>query len=146
MSFASDMRRWAGRTGQTMNQAVRSVQLQVVQLNVEKTPVRTGQAKGGWHASIGSPSGQIGGTDDKTGNSTIARARSKTQQVGDIFYFVNNLPYILDLEYGRYGTGPGATSKTTRDGYSIQAPNGMVRVSVQEIRAAIRSTIRDAQR
>lgn len=146
MSFSADMRRWAQVTGKTVNQTVRSVQLQALSNVIEATPVDTGQARGGWHTSVGQPSTQVGGQDDKIGRATKARGRADTRAVGDIFYVVNNLPYIGVLEFGQYGTGPGATQKTTRDGYSTQAPEGMVRISVIEIRAAIRRTIQDAQR
>lgn len=144
--FARDIRRWADITGKTVNQAVRSVQVQALTKVIEATPVDTGQARGGWHTSVGEPSTQVGGIKDKPGTATRARGLSDTRAVGSIFYVVNNLPYISVLEFGNYGTGPGATQKTTRDGYSVQAPEGMVRISVIEIKAAIRRTIRDAQR
>lgn len=144
--FARDIRRFARITEQTMDRTIRAVQLQATELVIEKTPVDTGQARGGWHTSIGAPSTRVGGLKDKGGAATIARGRHDASITGSIFYVVNNLPYISVLEFGNYGTGPGATQKTTRDGYSVQAPEGMVRISVIEIKAAIRRTIRDAQR
>lgn len=140
-NFAADIRRFARITNQTKDQVIASVQLQALTNQVEATAVDTGQAKGGWHTSIGQPSQRVGGPNDPSGASAIARGLQDTLKTGGIFYAVNNLPYILDLEFGRYGDGP-----KTVNGFSTQSPQGMMRISVIEIKAAIRRTIRDAQR
>jgi hypothetical protein len=109
------------------------------------TPVDGGRARGNWQATLGSPATGEVATFDRDGASTLAGAVAMAgQAAGNVFYLTNNLPYIRTLEYGMYGTGPGATVKTTRDGYSIQAPYGMVRVSVQSVRNSIDQVIREA--
>ena len=50
---------------------------------------------------------------------------------GDTLFLVSNAPYMEKLEYGGYSQGPNSTDKTTSNGYSTQAPNGMVRLAVR---------------
>ena len=64
-----------------------------------------------------------------------------------IGYFVNNVPWILKLENGGYpkspkkGTyvGKGQYEIRSSGGFSIQAPAGMVKVSVAEYESILKS-------
>ena len=111
---------------------------------VKLTPVDKGRLRANWQVDINSmPSGEVSGTD-KTGNKAISKANSKIDQFkkGSI-YFANNLPYADVAEYGLWGLGEGATSKTTRDGFSIQAPYGMVRVTLTNFEQALKKAAQD---
>jgi hypothetical protein len=61
-----------------------------------------------------------------------------------VFYFTSNLPYIWTLEHGGFGRGLGATNKTTRDGFSVQAPNGMFKISAIELQQTIKQVVKNA--
>jgi hypothetical protein len=94
---------------------------------VEKTPVDTGRARGNWNISVGSP-------DESTSNSTGAKfssPKSLPEPNGDESIFItNNLPYITKLEYGGYPDPPKKDGGKTAGGFSKQAPNGMVGVTL----------------
>ena len=85
---------------------------------VMKTPVDTGRARGNWQVNIGSPATTPKG-NSKTGRRPI---RSGTAAINNArphgaYYIVNNVPYVPYLE----------------NGWSRQAPLGMVALTVQEI-------------
>jgi hypothetical protein len=68
----------------------------------------------------------IEGTD-KTGAKVLTNTKQESEKAaGNIFYLVNNLPYIKPLEYG----------------HSKQAPQGMVRISVVRFRQALKKAIK----
>ena len=86
-----------------------------------------GQAKGHWVASVGSSSAALTGNIDPSGQETIKGITATAEgSVGDVFYLVNNLPYIRRLEY---------------EGWSQQAPDGMVRRAVSELPVAFREAL-----
>lgn len=88
---------------------------------VMRTPVRTGRARGNWMLSEGAPAGATRERLDPTGESAIAEgvAYSKEIKIGGVFFIVNSLPYIYALEHGS----------------SKQAPQGMARLTADEIQA-----------
>ena len=116
MSFDSDIRRFSKNTGVAIDQAVRKIAFDAFGMVVKKTPVDTGRARGNWNVSVDSVNRNV----DK---------EAKRQQSPDIkkgdglkpIYITNSLDYIHDLENG--------TSK--------QAPNGMVAITVNEIRGSL---------
>ena len=144
MSFAADLEKWAKKTGQKTDRAIVSVCYQISEAIVMGTPVDTGRARGNWIPTVNNPSSAQLTIDDKTGAMALSKIGAVTMTApGNVYYLVNNLPYIRTLEYGMYGTGPGATDKTAGTGYSIQAPQGMVRINVQNFQAAIRKAVQD---
>lgn len=86
---------------------------------VNKTPVDQGIARNSWFCNLGnSNGGQVGRGGDSSGQDSINAiydATSKTR-LGDSVLLYNNLPYIERLE----------------DGYSLQAPVGMVKTTVAD--------------
>lgn len=137
MSFSSDIEGFAKRAGATVDETLRAVALELFGSVIKDNPVETGRAKGNWQTTIGAPaSGEV----DRLGDSAaLAEMRSVTAQfsAGKTIYLTNNLPYIWKLEYGGYGTGPGATEKTGGTGFSIQAPAGFVRKNVARIQQIV---------
>lgn len=83
---------------------------------VEKTPVDTGRARASWTISVNqadrtvAPAGQARYPKPKIGMLNV--------QPGDTIWISNNLPYITRLE----------------DGHSQQAPAGMVKLSIEEVK------------
>jgi len=88
-----------------------------------------GHARANWQLNIGSiPTGVIDGTD-KEGRRTLATAygRIPKKAAGKVFFWGNNVPYAQRLE----------------DGYSRQAPHGMVGLTVREFQKFIRNALRE---
>lgn len=129
MSFERDILTFAKKTGANIEQVVRATCLQVSASIIEGTPVESGRAKGNWQPTVGSPASGVLPDLDETGDATKAKvAAAVADAPGSVFFLVNNLPYIRRLEY---------------DGWSSQAPQGMVRVAVQEFEQAIAKAVRD---
>ena len=122
--FADQVRAWERKTERKMDLAVRKIALEMFRRIILKSPVDTGRFRGNWQIAIGSvPDGTLE-LDDKTGTATIAKgaAIALGMNAGDIVYFANNLPYARRLE----------------EGYSQQAPAGMVALTVQEFQSIVR--------
>jgi hypothetical protein len=142
MSFASDVAKFAAKAGKSVPDTMRAIALELFGSVIKDTPVDQGTARGNWQTSTGSPkSGDIARSG---ASAAIADLRSAMTSFGgdETIYLANNLPYIYKLEYGGYGTGPGATEKTTRDGYSVQAPYGMVRKNTARIQSIVAKAAR----
>jgi hypothetical protein len=123
-SFEDQIRAWQVKTERKLNEVPRKVVFEMFRKIVLKTPVDEGRARSNWQPSIGSPATGTIDTLDKGGNATIAKAKAilAAANAGDTIYLSNNLPYIRRLE----------------EGYSQQAPAGMVALTVQEFAAIVK--------
>ena len=122
-SFSDEVKKWEKKTASKLDLATRQIALQIFSRIILKSPVDTGRFRGNWQLAIGSaPDGTLE-LNDKTGTATIAKGTATALGVnaGDIIYFANNLGYALRLE----------------EGYSQQAPNGMVALTVQEFQSIV---------
>lgn len=121
MSFADDIKKFSEKAQLTQEEIVVSTLFEINKGVISATPVDTGRARGGWVASIGSPS--TGGSTDTTGAKTISSANNKAKKApGNVYYLTNGVEYIEYLEYGR----------------SQQAPQGMARVTVKDVMSKLR--------
>lgn len=81
---------------------------------IKRSPVDTGRFTGNWQFTINAPaSGTLSNTKP---NQADLISISQKMDMGNVFYMTNNLPYGERLEYG----------------YSAQAPQGMVRITLGE--------------
>lgn len=106
---------------------------------VKKTPVDTGRARGNWNITVGH--------DDTTESTrTTPQFKSPDQmpkvEGDETIYISNNLPYITKLEYGGYPNPPKKGSGKTVNGYSKQAPEGMVGVTLANNENIFNSAVR----
>ncbi|OWU80349.1 hypothetical protein ATO5_02655 [Loktanella sp. 22II-4b] len=114
-------REWAEKVDD-LHEFVSLVGLTALRALVQKSPVDTGRFKGNWQLSIGTPeAGQLE-TTDPSGGATLAKGSTAIAPYAGLKNFppvwiVNNLPYSERLE----------------DGYSKQAPGGMVGLTVAEL-------------
>lgn len=110
---------------------------------IDRTPVADpeevddpGQAKGNWQGTIGSPAVGTINHPDPSGADTIAKIESNIQSwkpsTGMSFFITNNIIYIPVLEYGLYPSRNGGRTRRTINGFSTQAPAGMVGITVAE--------------
>lgn len=128
-SFKLDITKFVEKAGDRADLVVRKVALDMLSGIVMKTPVDTGRARGHWGVGVNSIT--YGAGIDPSGGSTIAQGGAVIQgaKAGDTVYLANNLPYIVRLEYG----------------HSKQAPQGMVRTTVDEFQAAVNRAATEAK-
>lgn len=117
MSFSADIAKYAQKTGLSIDSAVVSVCAQVTTAIIKKSPVDTGRLRGNWYPSIDTPSNETSQTRSE-GEAIAQGVATAKQASGKIFWLSNNLDYAYSIEYLRYS--------------SVKAPNGMLRVSVEE--------------
>lgn len=123
---------------------------------VKRTPVDTGRARGNWVVSAGSPSEEV---DEQKKEARYTSKNDIPAVEGDDSAFItNNLPYINTLEYGGYPKDPkrGSLVKDksgkrryiikSKGGFSKQAPNGMVGVTVAEASRLFQSALAEARK
>lgn len=136
--FGALIRQWADKTGEDLEKIARGFCIQLSTNIILKTPVGNpslwkskapsgyvgGRARNNWFPSIGSPSLKQNKTPDKSGSKSVKRLNigANKLQAGQTFYLTNNLPYIRRLEY---------------EGWSTQAPAGMMRISLAEAEQAL---------
>ena len=106
---------------------------------VKKTPVDTGRARGNWNITVGH--------DDTTSSKKTKPQFKNVDEVPKVegdesIYISNNLPYITKLEYGGYPNPPKKGSGKTVKGYSKQAPEGMVGVTLANNENIFESAVR----
>lgn len=85
---------------------------------VIRTPVDTGNARAGWQPALNHLPAAMMVSPDPTGLSSISEANlvARSTEGGRYVCTINNVKYILELEYGS----------------SQQAPNGMVRITLAQ--------------
>lgn len=118
-TFSADVSRLVSQIEQKANMVLRKVAIDTTERVRDKTPVDTGQLRASWTCSLGSMPSTFNGED-------TAAAQFK---LGDTFYIATDKVYAPMLEYGLY---PQPGGSKTVNGFSTQAPKGMVRISVQE--------------
>lgn len=128
-SFSAQIAQFAEQAMAKADKAVRVITLQTLVRVQSKTPVDSGALRRSWTVALnGFPSSYNG---DQTVINQI--------KFGDVIVIATNKPYAPMLEYGLYPNPPKNPTGKTKNGYSVQAPKGMVRITVQEVQAFIRS-------
>lgn len=129
MSFALDLSRAVEKTKGKTELMVKKVMLELFTKVVEKSPVDTGRFRSNWLVGYGSPNLITTLETDKSGSAALGKIATNVSSAkidGKSIFLTNSLPYSLILENGRENGKPG----------SLQAPQGMVRISLIEITSA----------
>ena len=121
----------------------------------QKTPVDTGRARGGWFLSLGDEPDDVGASQAADKAEGQGRRASNVGQAAKTLnsirrrnfttvWITNNVGYIPKLEFGLFDPPNPGPSKDPRrgrkgrilvqGGFSTQAPEGMVRVTFEELR------------
>lgn len=141
MTFALDLQRFAERTKEKADEAVGAIVIGVASRVDERSPVGDatywlnpppkgyvgGHFRANWQLGVGSmPAGEIAGVDP-TGEATQGRIVTTvpSDAAGNVYFLVNNAPYARRLE----------------DGWSRQAPQGMVGLTVTEYQQIVREEV-----
>ena len=125
------------------SQLMRWTALSVFEKVIKASPVDTGVFRASWVLGVNCvpPDPKIPKPPKKKGTpipppqAGQTSGKLSTVQLGDTIIIANHLPYARVLEYGEF---PGQGPKTTARGYSTQAPQGVVRVSVQQVARQLR--------
>lgn len=132
IEFQNALTRW---TGERLPEIVRAINTEFIgRLGsgvVFRTPVRTGRARGNWRLLIGkSQRPGVQQTYDPDGTITVLRiiAAAERAAVYSSFTLYNAVPYVKHLE----------------NGSSQQAPLGMMRVTLDELKATWKTAMKAA--
>jgi len=120
---------------------------------IERTPRDIGQTVGNWQVTVNyKPNAdverhfQTKGNADKSGSATLARGMRAIATIPPFctVFITNNSEHIRVLEEGLFDPPDPGPSKDPRPdrkgkilvagGYSVQAPHGMVAVTIQDLR------------
>lgn len=123
--FSIPIDRLAAKYSAKLDTVTRKVTLDLFTSVVQKSPVDTGRFKGNWNVSSAVPNFSV------TDATNAARGEGEVHKVlgiaaGGVTFLSNGLPYARRLE----------------NGYSGQAPAGMVRLSVREFKTFVDRAIR----
>ena len=136
-SFEIDLAKFGQKAVNNASRFVRKVAFDMHRGCAERCPVDTGRAKANMQLNVGrnpgnvteqkdnTPKGQVGAANIAAAQSGIARFR-----LGDEITIYNNVEYIVSLEYGS----------------SRQAPEGMFRISFQDVVNNLGATAREVSR
>lgn len=139
--FMDVINEWVEHTETVMDDILQTIVFKVGESVVRLSPVDTGRFRGNWQLSIDSTPGSSLVRYDKDGQSTINEIASRANSftAGQVAYIQNHVLYGNDLEYGLYN---GPTSKVTDEGFSRQAPSGMVRITEMQFDSIVAEAVR----
>lgn len=135
MSFKGQLQAFAAKSEKNLNDLTRKVMFDIGSRIVERTPVGDpslwqnpappgyvgGRARGSWQYGFGTPSVDSVINIDPGGSATVNRIMAEVQPLPGLHYITSNLPYMPALE----------------DGWSRQAPSGMVGLTVVEFSSIV---------
>jgi len=136
MNFSLDLTRATRNLSKNNERVVRGTWLGLVGRIIKSTPVANvslwenpdfgyvgGSLRGGWNVSIGAPDFTETGIIDTNGRGTQAKASAAMDgyRVGNPLYLTNPLPYAVAVE----------------NGWSSQAPVGMLRVNLAQTQSIL---------
>ncbi|QHJ79650.1 MAG: hypothetical protein [Caudoviricetes sp.] len=158
--FTLDVKAFCEKAKKNPETVMRAVSLKLFSAIIKGSPVDTGRFRMNWQASGATPAGGEVPGEDKTGETALSNATNfvSTTDGWQELTLTNNLPYADVIEYGGYSTsiqgparpdasglasfvGPSrhsgfvgpkrqkAPAKSVK-GYSMQAPQGVVRINV----------------
>lgn len=133
IDFKHSIDAWVKATNKTMHQGIAETAIRLGTMIIEKTPIDTGRAKGNWIGAFDEPDTTTSETRQQQQAITGLRLKFTPSNVArnNSIFVTNSLPYIKALEDGRS---------------QMQAPHGMVRLSVTEFTAILQREINNAKR
>jgi hypothetical protein len=143
MSFADDIKKFAEKTNNTIDEVVVHFILDLSERVIVKTPVETGWAKNNWVATVGAPNTGVPNSADKLGQDALNGVLfTALSALGKVYYLTNNVEYINVLEYGGFPNPPKQGTGLTAGGFSLKAPRGMARLGVMAAKKEMMRKVR----
>lgn len=125
-----------------LNKAFQDMAIDFLTRLVERTPIDRSDAKRGWTVTFEESSGEVNRWSDPIRTGTL-KIRKFDLRKHDAIYISNGVEYMEVLEYGLFipkNPGPSKDPRPHRkgkvwvkNGYSVQAPKGILRVTQAEI-------------
>lgn len=139
--FSDVLNEWIESVEVKMDDIFQTIVIKVGEKVVRISPVDTGLFRGNWQLTVDEETSGVLAREDQTGDSTVAAIASKANKLtaGQVAYILNHVEYGYDLEYGTYN---GPTAKVTEEGFSRQAPEGMVRVTASRFTSIVNEAVR----
>jgi len=136
--WSLDLEKWAAQQKTKMEDVRRYFAFAMYAKIVMRTPVDKGGARQNWLVTLNNQTSEVVAANrghylDK-GKAIIDSAKGDEKII-----FQNNLPYIEKIEYGGYG--PKSPTGKTVNGFSKQAPQGMLGISMLEAGATLTEAI-----
>jgi hypothetical protein len=127
--FTLNLDKWTAKAKGRVELVVKKITFDIFSRVIYRTPVDTGAARMNWLCGVNQIRTETTEATDKGGGQAVAAAAAVIEAggVGNVVYMVNNLPYIDALENGRV-----MPDGTTTPPWSKQAPNGMLRLTIQQ--------------
>ena len=123
----------AKKVGADIEIVVKAAALKVFSEVVIRSPVDTGRFRANWNIAYNVMNEST--TDelmpDFQPKIDSFRRELLAMPIGGVYWLTNSLPYAMTLEYGLYPNPPKRYTGKTKNGYSKQAPHGMVRVAAR---------------
>lgn len=139
--WSLDLTKYAKAKDEQIKTVRKKVAMAIYSGVVQRTPVDTGRARGNWVIGIGE---DIQTATERTGDCSGQEIPKLNSANGDeTIYISNNLPYIAKLEYGGYSKK--SDSGKTINGYSKQAPQGMVGVTMARIKDKVEQIVKESK-
>lgn len=140
MGWSIPLDKLAEKTQKDLETTARIATVSLYSAVVFRSAVDKGRFRANWNVSYGAPDTTVTESTDKTRADREVQ-KVMTLPVGGITYLSNSLPYALVLENGGYPNPPKSGTGKTSGGYSIQAPQGMVRISALEFNDYVKRAI-----
>lgn len=116
--FGKELKKYLKNVQKTGTKEIRGVGLQALKMVMIESPVDKGTFRGNWNVGIGGIDNSIDLTRRAPRALSEGKARLGSLKSGDKINISNALPYAMRLEF---------------DGWSTQAPSGMVRITLIEL-------------
>lgn len=144
--FALECKQWAEKMVPEAHVAfVQKIALTLLNKVMMKSPVDTGRFRANWMVGIGASDESVVEVEESDAHGTVSpSAMSRGQQklatlaFGIPVHVSNNLPYAGILENGGYPLKPKGGEGKTVNGFSTQAPQGMLAISIEEVEAFLK--------
>ena len=129
-TFALDLSKAIEKAKENAGLVIKKATFELFRSVIEKSPVDTGRFRANWNVAVGSPDLSTNKeTDDSPRGEPSVQNMQKvvlnSKFIDQSIFLTNSLPYANVLEEGRIDGVSG----------SVQAPQGMVRISIAEFNA-----------
>jgi len=128
--FSKAVNDFALKVDQENEQIIKGTVISLYGDIIKASPVDTGRFRANWFLDGMTPSVKVTTSTDKGGEATTQKMQTGVLNATDfsVFTLTNNLPYSEAIEFGRYPS-PSETGDKTANGFSKQAPAGVVRIN-----------------
>lgn len=141
MGWSIPLDQLAAKVQLDLETVARKATLDVFTAVVLASPVDTGRFRANTNVSYGAPDTTVTDSTEQ-GRAQQELAKVMSLPIGGVTYITNALPYAATLEYGQYPNPPKNPTGKTANGYSIQAPQGMFRISALQFNDYVQKAIR----